>query len=866
MMAAVRDGGRRVGGASLSTAEERLLSALTEPVVIAGLDNRIGFVNLAASNLLGWRAEDLRGEPVTAIIPERLRAAHVAAFEAFVRSHQPRLFGTALRMAALRSDGAEIDVELVLSAYTLDAGAPVVLATLRDARAQVNLERRSNMSGHLLQVLAERLGEGEAVPKVLEAIGTTLGWEVADLWVVDPDVQQLRCGGVWASGAPGSRFEAVTLGGLFPAGIDLPGRVWESGEPLWIADLSRDAEFVRGGVAAAQGLVTGFAFPVSRRSKFLGVIELLSTVRREPDAALMATMSPIGELVGDFLERSQRDEERQRLLDELSTERSRLQAVIHQMPAGVMISDATGDAVLQGNDLATELLGAPIADDLSGEPQLHFTIVDHHGGMYDNRELPIAQAARTGRTVSEELEVRRADGANAVVSMSASPIFDRQGRVVSAVAVVHDVTARRAAERRYRILARVSELLSSSLDSAATLEVLARLVLPELADACVVDLLDGAGVAHRLVAAFADRSVEARAGALKTQFPPDMSKAEGIPRVLRSGEPVLYEIVTDSLLQAIARDEKHLQLMRELRFRSTMIVPLTAHGRVIGTLTFNTTTSNREFGPEDLELALEVATRAGSAIANAQLYERERDTAATLQRSLLPPSLPSVAGLDLGARFTAGRSGLVVGGDFYDVFPIGEGRWGFVIGDVCGTGAEAASVAVHVRHAVRAAAEGLTPSEVLTRVNASLLDDLGDQRFCTAVYGMLERRGADVHVTVASAGHPFPVLIRADGDLELLACGGTLLGVLDDASFDQDERVLGAGDALVLYTDGVVEARNASGWFGEAGLVRCIREAHGRSAVGMAEHIEAEVLRFCATTSADDIAVLVVKVDCEGAP
>ncbi|GHE89264.1 PP2C family protein-serine/threonine phosphatase [Streptomyces fumanus] len=193
--------------------------------------------------------------------------------------------------------------------------------------------------------------------------------------------------------------------------------------------------------------------------------------------------------------------------------------------------------------------------------------------------------------------------------------------------------------------------------------------------------------------------------------------------------------------------------------------------------------------------------------------ERLREALAVLQQSLLPASLPAVPGMETAVHYHT-ASPIQLGGDFYDLFPLGEGRFAFFLGDVCGKGPQAAAVTSLVRYTLRTAAlQGLGPEAVLSTLNTALLDRYadGDPRYCTAVFGVLEPGGRTVGVTLASGGHPPALVLRADGAAQYLPTpAGMLVGAFPTASFTTVRTTLGPGDTLLLYTDGLTEARTGS--------------------------------------------------------
>jgi hypothetical protein len=252
---------------------------------------------------------------------------------------------------------------------------------------------------------------------------------------------------------------------------------------------------------------------------------------------------------------------------------------------------------------------------------------------------------------------------------------------------------------------------------------------------------------------------------------------------------------------------------------------------------------------------------ASVAVVNAELYSRERRIATTLQRSLLPGTLPTVHGLSAAVRFCPAGEGIEVGGDFYDIFPARD-DWAAVIGDVCGKGPEAASVTALARHTLRAAAAfEHRPSRVLSLLHRALRDQRGDGRFCTVAYAHLEVVPRGVRMTLACGGHPLPLVVREDGTVEPVGELGTLLGADLDTEPELNEVSveLAEGDALVLYTDGVTEVRRSRREvFGHADLAGLLSTCAGLPPDAVAERVEQAVLTAAENRPRDDIAILVL--------
>lgn len=234
--------------------------------------------------------------------------------------------------------------------------------------------------------------------------------------------------------------------------------------------------------------------------------------------------------------------------------------------------------------------------------------------------------------------------------------------------------------------------------------------------------------------------------------------------------------------------------------------------------------------------------------------------ARTLQSTFVPPEILAVPGVDVGGAYRPAGDGSEVGGDFYDVFETGRGAWGVVLGDVCGKGATAAVVTALARYTVRAEALRTPyPSAVLAGLHEVLVRYHPDQ-FCTAVFAVLEPAAEGIRLTGASGGHHLPLCLRADGTFEAIGETGTILGMLDTPVLTDTRTILCPGDVVVLYTDGVTEARRRGEFLDDERLCAVIAGAAEADAQGIADSIVAAVLDFQAGNARDDVAVVVLKV------
>jgi PAS domain S-box-containing protein len=298
-------------------------------------------------------------------------------------------------------------------------------------------------------------------------------------------------------------------------------------------------------------------------------------------------------------------------------------------------------------------------------------------------------------------------------------------------------------------------------------------------------------------------------------------------------------------------------LVEATRKHAWAFLPLTVSGRALGSLTVSFD-AEHDFAPEERSLLVSVSGLIAQTLARARLRESERLLAAELQAQLLPRALPTPAGLDARARYLPATDGMGVGGDWYDLLELPGHRVGLVIGDVQGHNMRAAAVMGQLRNALRAyAAEGHEPAAVLSRTNR-LMSDLDPSLFATCCYAVLDLRSGTV--TVVVAGHPLPMLRSANGQVRSIpAPVGPPLGVAPEEDYRTREQVLGPGDVLLLFTDGMVEDSRRSLDVGLDALAARLREAPVDDLDAVADTILADALTR--EHRPDDIAVLVVRHD-----
>jgi PAS domain S-box-containing protein len=441
--------------------------------------------------------------------------------------------------------------------------------------------------------------------------------------------------------------------------------------------------------------------------------------------------------------------------------------------------------------------------------------------------------------------------------LKATPIQDENDRVAATAMIIEDVTSEKTAELRQRFLGRATETLMSSLDYEETLRNVAWLAVPEIADWCAVDLVDETGTAREhVVVAHPDPGKLALAERLRAYDDPQLRPDRGIGRVIFSGAGELHSEITDEMIVAGARSEEHLELLRAVGFRSALIVPLRARGRSVGVMTLVTAESLRRFDENDLAFAKQLAGRAAVAVDNARLATARREIAVTLQRSLLPDAVPEIAGWNVATMYRPASASdeVEVGGDFYDFIPTSQG-WIVLLGDVTGRGVQAAAMTSLVRHGARfLARDEHGPSRILARLNEALREQPG-LSLCSALCARLEEGRA----VMSSAGHPPPLIIRDDGRMREIGSPGPLLGGWDGARWEDREVSLDPRETLLMYTDGVTDARGEHDRFGAARLRSVLKGHAGSSPRELLDQLEAALNRFQVEGRSDDTGAVALR-------
>lgn len=567
--------------------------------------------------------------------------------------------------------------------------------------------------------------------------------------------------------------------------------------------------------------------------------------------------------VQDMSERTEAERERERLVGELraalrGSER-RFEAIVGSLGDPVTIRDHEHRFVY-ANRAALVHLGFETWEELR-ETAPDTIMSDYLVWGEDGREIAMQDIPSVRILRGEPAEplliqtVNRGTGVQRWNLLKAAPLLDEQGNVEATITIIEDVTAQKRAELRSAFLAEASAALASSLDYEQTLRNVAELAVPDIADWCAVDLVDEDGDRRTVAVTHADRDRLGLAETVRESYVSDrVDPREGLRRVLRTGEAALYPEITDEMLAQVAIDDRHLELLRTLGFRSVLIVPMRLGARILGAMTLVSAESIRALDQFDQESAEQVASRAAVAIENSRLYSQRSSIARTLQRSLLPERLPAIPGYELASIYLPAIETSMVGGDFYDVWEV-QDSWMVVIGDVTGKGIEAAALTALVRHTLRSASEfQASPAQLLSFVDATLKKRPA-LSVCTALCVRLERDRA----TLAVGGHPLPLHITPRGIWEL-GEHGPLLGAFPDAQWQDFALQLQADSTLVAYTDGITDAQGrGDGRFGLRRLCDTLERLGDAPVAELVDGLAGKLEEFQTGTQTDDTAAIALR-------
>src|SRR5919202_1560168 len=629
-------------------------------IVADAKTQRIVLWNHAATNIFGYSTLEALGMRVEDLVPEPLKDQHRVGISRYAETgHGPYIDSPRLlELPAQRKGGEEIYIELSLSPIGLveeaDSSERYVLAIVRDITKRKRVEEEIRwLNQDLENRVAERTKQVEERERRLrdseERYRSFIEQSTEGIWRLEleervptdlrPDEQVERfyrhgylaeCNDAMARMYGYTRAEEIVgarIGDLFPPSI------------------RQNVEYLKAFVRSGYRLTDTEFEEGDRHGDTKHFLSNLTGIVEDESLVLLWV--------------SQRDiTERKRAEEALKQSELLYHTLIEQATENIFLVDTETRRIMESNPAFQRTLG------YTEEELRTITLYDIVAAERKSIDRNIRRVQGKDPFVGER-KYRRKDGSLVDVEVSASIIL-RNGRETMCV-VAHDVTERKKNEETQRFLAEAGASLFSSLDYRSTLNRMAHLAVPRLADWCAGDILEEDGSLGRLAMAHQDPEKIALARELEERYPPDPEAPQGVAQVMRTGQSELVPEIPEQVLEQAVRDDEHREILQGLGLKSYMIVPLVARGRTLGAITLVSAESGRRYGQAELELAEELARRAALAVDNARLYRANIQVARTLQEGLLPSRLPEVPGVEVGLRYLSAGE-VDVGGDFYDLF------------------------------------------------------------------------------------------------------------------------------------------------------------------------------------------------------
>lgn len=529
---------------------------------------------------------------------------------------------------------------------------------------------------------------------------------------------------------------------------------------------------------------------------------------------------------------------------EIKKELARFRKLFHEAFDAIFVFDTSGQ-ILNVNNSAAELTGY-VREQLLGSSAAKLTPSEERVRV---RKL-LNSFTEPGDVIAvDDIHFKREDGALVPVEVNAKLIkVDGESLILT---IARDITERRRIEAELKERNENLVILNR-----VALEITSRLELPEILMQVAKNAVELVGGDAGAIGFYDEKEQQ-------IEYPFVCRMPESLENVITKQGGSLAGHIMDTKESIIIEDyENYEHAIKEFidtGVKSVILVPISSRDMAFGVLAVFTLSSKKKFEKRDVWLLEGIARQAAIAIENSRLYEKERYVADILQRSFLPERLPDIPFTSIDVFYTSASDVGRVGGDFYDFIEIRDNLFGLVIGDVSGKGIEAASTTALAKYTLRAYAHRIKrPERVVELTNEAVSRGLEEGKFITMAYVIYDWKSG--RIALSNAGHPHPVHFRArTGDAVLLENTNAALGIVEDLRYSSIDARLEAGDVLVLYTDGVIEARRGQDFYGAGRLVRVVEESSHLSAREMAAKIIDEVTGFAGGKLSDDIALSVLK-------
>lgn len=604
-----------------------VLATLQEGVITLTKDLKISFANDAIASMLNIDRSALLESSVWEILPLYHNGKKVKKkdyVDAVSRNKVQSLSGVYTLQTLDKSFIVDVTCSNIPKIHQI---VVVVhdISKLKQETAYVRLHQKIAAAAN------ESISIEQSMQKSLDLICEDQGWQIGHIYFLHKnDITEMVSTKIWyvESRNKFREFIKTTEATNFKKGKGMPGLVLARKKPIWISDIDNNKSFLRAKYASKIGIKTAAAFPVFVQKEVVAVIEIFSTSLIQPDNQLLEVMVNIGTQLGRVIERNRAEEARIALTRE-SEARKQAEAIEEKLLYHASLLQSISDAVISTdmeykihswNEGAEKLYGWK-AEEVIGKPAPKIIPTDY---AKSNREDFNKTIIKNGYWKGEVIQKRR-DKTAVNIFASVSLIKDAKGKSIGTVAVNRDITDRVRLQENLAYLAEASKILSSSLDFKTTLSNIAKLAVPRIADWCAIEILDRDGQLEQVAVAHKDPKKVKWAKELRKADPPTLDSPTGVPKVIRTGKSEFYPFIPDELLVKIAKDKKHLKLLRDLGFVSAMVAPLYQGNKCIGGITFVTSETKRQYTKSDLAMAEELAARASTALENAGLYKASQD-------------------------------------------------------------------------------------------------------------------------------------------------------------------------------------------------------------------------------------------------
>ena len=806
-----------------------VLDSMVDGFVSVGRTWRYTMVNPRAADMLGKPASDLLGRSMEDLYPDMSGWEH---YRRVMAERVPETFEVWSK---------PLETWLEVHAYPTEDGLSILFADIRERKAAeeslVSTSERLRLLAESSRLLLTAETPEGVVQTIAEQVMRFLDCQVFFNYLVEDEGEGMHLN-AYAGVPPESAAELEHL----DLGAAVCGCVARDGSRIVVEDIQH-TEDERANLVRSLGVQAYACHPLVYRGETIGTMSFGTRTRAAFNDDEIELMRIVADQAATAMARKRAEDRLRASRAEIDAERTLLRRIIDQMPIGVAIVDTRG-TLLEINEANHRIwAGEDLPPVVSAEGYTAYKAFHRGSGTpFEPDDYPVVQTLRTGEQSSTTADIERFDDTDGTIRITSVPLRDIEGTMTGIVVLTEDITAEVEAQRLDQALAEISATISATLDyeeilhrlvesSAAALDVDTSGLTVKEGDSWVMREFLGMPKSH-VTSALSDHQLELSLLASAQHEPLAINDVEQDPRV-------------DS------------RRMRALGIRSLLAVPIVVQHAVVGVLLYHHRLATTAFKPEQLDFATKLMGIATLALENARLYERERRIADTLQEAVLTPP-EAVPGIEFAHLYRPASESANVGGDFYDMFSIDERYIAIVVGDVSGKGIDAARLTSLLRDGIRAYAfEHLGPANVLQHVNDLVRRSSAIESFATGFLGVLDLITGEMRY--CSAGHPPAATLTSAGVSFLPGPSSSIIGAFSQAVFNEQVTKLSPGDTLVLYTDGVTEARTGRELFGEDRLADTLRQLASAPLAEIPDRLVERVKEFGGGMLRDDTVIVCVR-------